>query len=187
MDTAGASTHETVKYSTCDVCMGLVQRDSPRGYFSETAPGDRQVYGRYVYVYVHHPNIAALVASAKAGCGACEVFCHILKNKSPSSFEAEKDRRSAQPSSETLDAWSDQDTMTEAAQLAELGKLEGFYSSTDLSPHGPGRIVIINYTTKSGMWWQDCWYSAIFVLGIDLSSALRHSHSPCMSVPLTHA
>lgn len=171
--------------SLCKLCLGFLHMDSRRGFIKEIGPDEfGYIYGRYVYTYLHHANIAALVQSAEAGCAICESFCKALKRSAPSkskpfntSFEAEKNKGSVQPNSEALD----KDILAGATQLAGPGNRD-LYRQVDLSQQRAGQITIASQSNdRSGPWWNGATTTlTATAIGTGLSSGLSFFHSPCM-------
>lgn len=144
-----------INKSLCDVCRGLVDLKSPRGFILDSCNvldslGNLDPhYGRYVFTYIHHANLEILLATANAGCWFCKTIVGSIWEYSNTSLEkhiAERslDQGSAQPNSAPHPVEPDQDMMA-ATELAELAKRGGLYRTEDLEAHGPGRIIVQSY------------------------------------------
>lgn len=67
--------------STCHVCQGLFDMKSPRGCVGERPPRPGYVEtNQFIYMYLHHANMAALSASAAGGCRCCWLLHSTLPN-----------------------------------------------------------------------------------------------------------
>lgn len=154
MHNAGASSSDPVNSSVCNACQGLFDREDPRGFILERAPDDRfNKYDRYVYTYIHHDNIAVLLASANAGCSICKIIIDGLKFQNEHDFEGLVAMYSLHqdPDSGAATAAPDEADLT-AAQVAEFAKLDGIHDGSGFQTYADGRIVIqVNSDKKSGL------------------------------------
>lgn len=184
MDNDSSSISERIESSVCDVCKGLFKVDNARSFVTERSP-DHYVFtsGCYVYTYVHHAHIVALLASAEAGCGLCLFFINRLKKLDAfSEWKRDAVLRSAHPNSETATAQPDEDVFV-ATQLAERGRREDIYSHSDLGIHGHGRIVVQIYSDeRPRLWWKHGGlFNVVSVLNTGLFAYFRYFQTPCMS------
>lgn len=183
MDNDSASISEPIDSSICDVCKGLFKVDNARSFITERPP-DHYTFtsGRYVYTYVHHAHIVALLASAEAGCGLCMFFINRLKKLDAfSEWKRDAVLRSAQPNSGTPTAQPDEDVFV-ATQLAEFGRREDIYSHSDLGIRGHGRIVVQIYSDeRPRLWWKHGGLSnVVSVLNTCLFAHFRYFRTFCM-------
>lgn len=185
MDKSSSSRSKTPDLSLCDVCQGLGDTTSPRGFLVERAVdyGDAESE-RFVHTYVHHAEIGVLLVFAQTGCGACKVFLDQLK-QSDSFFERVRQAglRSIRPNAKTLTTLL-RDDVWKATQLAELGKRQNLYRKNDSAIHGHGRIIIQTYSNEEPCsWWKNGPFkSTVSALGTDLFGGFSHFHTPCMSI-----
>lgn len=188
MNKAGLPVSAAGDLSTCAVCQGLGDSKSPRGFTSERAPDDgvRQS-GRYVYTYLHHMNITALLNSSVSGCGTCTMISDSLRIASPVEFEkviAESPfARPGKISSlnpKAHVAWSDEDPLT-AIKLAELAKREDLYTADDLDIQSHGRIIIQSYSNEKADGLRVRKSVSCALTSTRLYGSLSHFNSPCKS------
>lgn len=146
MNNAGALTSLAAHSSVCDVCQGFGDLNNPRGYILENE--EFALWTQFVYIYVHHANIEAVIASAGAGCEFCELIRQGLGRQSSDGSEYSKDatessptRDSTQPDPIVPGVQPDEDILT-PSQLAELARREGIITPDDLDVHGHGRVIL---------------------------------------------
>lgn len=138
-----ASSSQTLQSSVCDVCQGLFDKESPRGYVLEPPP----LYPvnestRYIYTYIHHAGLEALLASAEAGCRLCAMIDSEIQRKRPvSATGCSPAQRSGRPIAEAKVAQPNEDHLA-AMKLAEYGKRERILGSRGIDHSRRGRIII---------------------------------------------
>lgn len=161
--------------SDCNVCLGLCDMKSPRGYVLERAADD-SIEKPFVYTYVHRSDMLALFASAEAGCGCCGFIYHTVTKYQ--SYEIEYDVTDLL-NSQTHHAQLDDDLT--ATQLAELGRRERIYRPDDLSIHDRGRIVIQFYIDEDSHQWRnaDILGGMIHILMTRRWGDIKRFHTPC--------
>lgn len=138
------SNFELINSSVCHACRSLGDMSSPRGALVDAPEGRRQL-GRYHYIYMHHPSVAALVRSAK-GCSICNVLRNTLRRLNKPQFD--KAAATVTPAlttastSATSIADAEQSDDEVATRLAEQVKLKTSLKRLDLGDIGKGRIII---------------------------------------------
>lgn len=125
MENNDVSSSQIVDSSVCDVCQGFGDLNSPRAVAVETAEKFRE-RGRYLYIYMHHPNFRTLQESAEGGCDICTALLDMLidEGEIPNEYAAASSRSQStapQPKSAVPVAQFGDSTLM-ATCLAELAK-----------------------------------------------------------------
>lgn len=200
MDNGGSLSLDTVGSSFCHACQGLFDLKSPRGcvidndrsYHPEPYPSDpERASSRYIYVYIHHANAAALLASARAGCSLCKMMCDRAKDISWHYYndaELVLAQESDQPNSQAHATLSNDDFLT-ATRLAELVKRDGLPDKSLLwgppwaphdAPRTSRRIILLNFFDEKPGLPRGDGSSSTAVYELTLGNLLRHFYIPCM-------
>lgn len=139
--------------SVCRVCQGLGDLSNPRGFTEKLEPAERRyfpevhAYYEYIYIYVHHPNVGVLIASAEAGCDGCTILCDGLRRQSGNDFDAIRAlyppvQGSKQPESVAqLTTTMANDTQA-ATRFADVIRQDRVFSDTHLEHYDNGRVVL---------------------------------------------
>lgn len=141
MDNLGDSNLLRLGSSVCEVCQGLGDLRNPRGAVVDTPEG-RRGFGYYLYIYMHHPSVAALLRSAE-GCSICTVLCHGLRSSNAIEFSQAADALAPAPTNASTHAKSDDEVAT---CLAERVKSKNSFERSDLADIGKGRIILRHYS-----------------------------------------
>lgn len=138
-----SSRSQSLQTSLCDVCQGLFDKESPRGFVLERAPHDPESdLTRHIYTFIHHPDLEALLASAEAGCRLCAIIGTRMEPDSPvSATGCSPAQRSGSPIAGAKAAQPNDDILA-AIKLAEYGKREREYILCRLGHSARGRIII---------------------------------------------
>lgn len=169
MDNASDSSIELLGSSVCQVCQGLGDLRNPRGAFTNIPERDG-----FLYRYMHHPSVPALVRSSEAGCRVCTVLRYTVSRDGETYFNgigASMHRESTMNTKQSA-----ADDVSLATRLAECAKSKNSSQLTelDLGNTGKGRIVIEHFpcdelglrgTTSK-------FHGTVYALVDDLSSAL---------------
>lgn len=186
LERAAASTSKTLQSSLCDVCQGLFDKESPRGFLLEGAPHDL-VYGstRYTYTFIHHANLEALLASAEAGCRLCAMIgTNMEPGSTVSATECSPAQRPGRPIAGAKTAQPNEDLLA-AMKLVDYGKRERAVGISELDQSRSGRIIIQSYldNDSQGRFYDDA-AAKIFRLSesyvIPPRPSLYHFCTPCM-------
>lgn len=135
MDNPGTSSPNSVGHPGCHVCQGFGDLKNPRGRLFERAEKSCD-NTRYYYVYMHYPNIGALLKSAEAGCGMCIKIREAFKKRGLYKFEA-----AAQSSLSEYDTDAQSDNNSTSTYDAEFAKPENVNPENFLFS-GNSRITI---------------------------------------------
>lgn len=100
--------------------------------------GRRSSPGRYLYIYMHHPSVAALARSAE-GCSICTVLRHGLRSSHTTEFDQAANAVSPAPTTASTHVKSDDEVAT---CLAERVKSKNSFEELDLADIGKGRLII---------------------------------------------
>lgn len=150
-----SSSSQSLQASLCDVCQGLFDTESPRGFVIERAPDD-PIYDstQHIYTFIHHADLEALLASAEAGCRLCAIIGDRMEPDSPyfSDTECSPAQRSERPMAGTKAAQPNDDLLA-AIKLAEYGKRERVFRISRLDHSGRGRIILQWYLDDDSPVW----------------------------------
>lgn len=190
------SSSEPLQSSACDVCQGLFDKESPRGFVLELDPGEIRVLNfrqpdyfdhmRYVYTYIHHTDLGSLLASAEAGCRICTIISNQMEHGSPGpAAKCSPAQNSARPIAGAKATRPNEDFLT-ATKLAELGKRERLHDLTRLGIHSMGRIFLQSISKGESQGWFYGQNEAEIHRLTDISAPTRagllyHFHTPCRS------
>lgn len=148
IDSDDSSTFEPLGSFICDICQGLGDMNNPRGFILKLE-ADEQGYGGacYVYTYMHHPNVGALLASAKSGCKACTLVCNDLRHRNKEEFNRivslySPNEKSKHPEP-VAHATQLSDDISTATQFAECAKQKRAFTEERLGSYNNGRVVLV--------------------------------------------
>lgn len=158
--------------STCDVCQGLFDMKSPRGYILERDSYDSEGGNEkpLLYKYVHRRDKAALGTSADVGCSCCRFLYHALRR-----------RRSFHYVSDRPDSQSQLNDDLTATKLADLGSRKCLGNINDWGIRVRRRIVIQfcvgeNYGQSRK---ADCLAGTVKFLRGQPQGSIYCFHTPC--------
>lgn len=190
-DSDDSSSFEPLASFSCDVCQGFGDMINPRAFFLKLKPDEQKYDGAcYVYTYMHHPNIGALIASAESGCKACHIVYNSLRNRNRDILNGivrldSPTGNSKHPESVAHATQLSNDVST-AAQFAECAKQERAFTKERLRNYNNGRVVLVFHCDKeSGP--RECSSAfqiiSVWALTTPLLPGYRLSVfcSPCMS------
>lgn len=175
----------------CDICQGFGDIKSSRGFVLKLEPDEQEFHGAcYVYTYMHHPNVGALLASAVSGCKACTLVCNRLRDCKKDMFNrmvslCSPNGKSKHPEP-VAHATQLSDDISTATQFAECAKHERAFTEERLRNYSNGRVVLVFQCDKeSGPTESSSDFQVVSVwalttpllTGLDL----RLFNSPCMS------
>lgn len=155
-DSDGSSSFEPLGSFICDICQGFGDMENSRGFILKLEPDEQRNDGAcYVYTYMHHPNVGALLASAESGCKACTLVCNRLRNRNEDTFNRIVSLYSPTAKSEhpepVAHATQLSDDISTATQFAECVKQERAFTEERLRNYNNGRVVLILHCdTESG-------------------------------------
>lgn len=153
MDSDYVSSSEPAETSVCHVCQGFGDLSDPRGFTEKLQPDELMQYSRsstatheYIYIYVHHPNVGALMESAQAGCDVCEALCDRLKGYRGVDIDTLANpyppvQGLKQPDSVAHTTLIDNDTQA-ANQFAKLIRQDRPFTDSHLEHYDNGRVVL---------------------------------------------
>lgn len=144
MNNPGTSSSKSFGHPGCHVCQGFGDLKNPRGRLFERTEKSCETI-RYNYIYMHYPNIGALLKSAEAGCGMCIVICEAFRNREKAKFEV-----AAESSVSEYDTDVHSDNNSTATYDAEFAKPENL-EPQNFEFSGSSRITIhYDYDEKTG-------------------------------------
>lgn len=191
IDSDDSSNFEQFESFSCDVCQGFGYMVNSRGFILKLEP-DEQVYGGacYVYTYMHHSNVGALLASAESGCKACTLVCNRFRDSDEDLFNRMVRLYSStgkcngpEPVAHATQLSNDISTAT---QFAECVKQERAFTEERLRNYSNGRIVLVFHCdTESGPRESSSDFDNISIWALTTplleGYPLRLFNSPCMS------
>lgn len=143
VETDALSSSQSLQSSLCDVCQGLFDTESPRGFVIERAPND-PIYDstQHIYTFIHHADLEALLDSAEAGCRLCATIGSRMEPDSPvSDTGCTPAQRSGRPIAGAKAAQPNEDLLA-AIEVAEYGKRERVFRVSGLDHSERGRIIL---------------------------------------------
>lgn len=152
-DSDDSSSFEPLDSFICNICQGFGEMKNSRGFILKLEP-DEQRYddAYYVYTYMHHPNVGALLASVESGCKACTIVYNRLRDRNKDTFDRTVRLNSPTGKSKYLEpvahATQLSDDMSTATQFAECAKQERAFTERRLRNYDNGRVVLVFHCDK---------------------------------------
>lgn len=149
-DSDNSSSFDPVRSFICDICQGFGDMKSSRGFILKLEPDEQKYDGAsYVYTYMHHRNVGALLASAESGCKACTLICNRLRDRNEDTFDrlcsATGKSKHKELVAHTTQMSNDVSTAT---QFAECAKQERAFTEERLRNYDNGRVVLVFHCDK---------------------------------------
>lgn len=165
----------------CDICQGFGDMKNPRGFILKLKP-EEKIWDDacYVYAYMHHANVRALLASEEKGCDVCAIICSSFREYSHGEFHKQVAQYSQAREFKRLRSMAnttqtDDEALT-ATRFAGVVKKERAFTEERLRKYDNGRIVLVVYCDQeSGPRGSSKASHSVYawVLGIPLLEACR--------------